>query len=83
VGALFLAAVASLVLTRGVLPRWLGWAAAVLALLLVVSLATPKAEFAQTPPMLMGLWILAASVALLRQPRPAEALDRVGTQTAA
>ena len=83
VGALFLAAVASLVLTRGVLPRWLGWAAAVVALLLVVSLATPKAEFAQTPPMLMGLWILAASVALLRRPRPAEALDRVGTQTAA
>jgi hypothetical protein len=83
VGALFLAAVASLVLTRGVLPRWLGWAAGVLAFMLLVSLTTPKAEFAQTPPMLMGLWILAASVALLRLPRPAEALDRVGTQTAA
>lgn len=66
VGALFLAACATLVLTRGVLPRWLGWAAAVLALALLGGVAAPKAEFAQTPPMLMALWILAASVALLR-----------------
>jgi hypothetical protein len=67
IAALFLATVASLVLTRGVLPRWLGWLAGVLALMLLVGLAAPKAEFAQTPPMLMALWILASSIALLRQ----------------
>lgn len=79
IGALFLATVASLVLTRGVLPRWLGWVAGVLALMLLGSLAAPKAEFAQTPPMLMALWILAASIVLLRRPASRDVRHPVGT----
>lgn len=79
IGALFLATVASLVLTRGILPRWLGWLAGVLALMLLGSLAAPKAEFAQTPPMLMALWILASSIVLLRAPASRHARQPVGT----
>lgn len=83
IGALFLAAVASLVLTRGTLPRWLGWLAGVIALMLLGSLAVPKAEFAQTPPMLMALWILAASIVLLQRPASTFLRRPVGTATEA
>lgn len=76
--ALFLATSGTLILGRNVLPRWMGWTAIALALALLVALATPKSELAQTPPMLMALWVLAISVALLRRPRP-EAASRAPT----
>ena len=83
IAALFLGAVAALVLTRGVLPRWLGWAAGILALMLLGGLAAPKAEFAQTPPMLMALWILVSSIVLLRRPASRRVGHAVGAATEA
>jgi hypothetical protein len=68
VAALFLATSATVILSRNVLPRWLGWTAIALAAALLAGLATPTSDVAQTPPMLMALWVLAVSVTLLRQP---------------
>jgi Domain of unknown function (DUF4386) len=72
VDAVMLAAVAASALRTGALPRWLAIAAAVIAPLLLVSVAGGN----QAPPFafLLGFaWFVAASVALLR---PGHALSR-------
>lgn len=64
--AVMLAAAATVIFRRGVLPRWLGWFGAVTAALLIVS--APAAD--QVPPlgMLLGfVWIVATSVVLTRR----------------
>ena len=78
--ALFLATAAALILGGNVVPRWLGWTAAALAVALLLGLAAPTADFAQMPPMLMALWVLVLSVSLLR--RPAVAASRAAGATA-
>jgi hypothetical protein len=71
--AVFLAATGAVVVRSGAISRWLGWAAGVIALLLVVGLAGTLAD---TGPLvgvgivgflLFVLWLLAASSMLLRR----------------
>jgi hypothetical protein len=63
--ALMLAATAAVALGTGVLPRWLAWSAVVTAVLLLASVPF----FVADPPtfMLAILWIIAASVVLIRR----------------
>jgi hypothetical protein len=64
--ALMLAATAGVVLGTGVLPRRLGWSAIAIAVGLLASL--PFAASAEPPTFLLALiWIVAASVVLLRR----------------
>lgn len=73
--AVMLAAAATVILHRRVLPRWLGWLAAATAAISIVS--APAAD--HVPPLgilLTFLWILSTSIVLTRralraQPRPA------------
>jgi hypothetical protein len=67
-GALFLGATAVLALAAHALPRWLGWAAALGALLTLGAVAAPTTPLAQAPTLLLLLWVLATSVVLLRGP---------------
>jgi hypothetical protein len=67
-GAVFLGATAALVLGRRMLPRWLGWAAAFVALLDLAAVGLPTSPLAQFPGIVLLLWILAASMVLLRRP---------------
>jgi hypothetical protein len=67
-GAVFLGATAVLALAAHALPRWLGWAAALGALLTLGAVAAPTTPLAQAPTLLLLLWVLAASVVLLRRP---------------
>ena len=70
--AVMLAAAATVIFRRAVLPRWLGWFGAVAALILIVS--APAAD--QVPPLgvlLAFAWIVSTSVVLTRRslrPRP-------------
>ncbi|MFY9578121.1 MAG: hypothetical protein WAQ33_02245 [Gaiellaceae bacterium] len=64
--AVFLGATAAIVLRTGGLPRWLGWSAAVIAVALPATLWSPK-DAAQIPHLLLDLWILAASIVLIRR----------------
>ena len=71
--ALVLAATAAVVLQTGALPRWLGWAAASIAPLLLVALAMADAGPAVIPWVLTLGWVVATSVVLTvraGQPRP-------------
>jgi hypothetical protein len=71
--ALMLSATAGVALRTGVLPRWLAWSATAIAVGLLASL--PFAAATEPPTFLLALiWIIAASVVLLR---------RVDTQTVA
>jgi hypothetical protein len=64
--ALMLSATAGVVLRTGVLPRWLGWSAIAIAVALLVSL--PFAAATEPPTFLLALiWIIAASVVLIRR----------------
>lgn len=65
IDAVLLAATAVVVLSSGVLPRWAGWSAAVLAMGLLVGMAMPTSEFA-LPFLLTLIWIVAVSVVMLR-----------------
>lgn len=64
--AVFCAATAAVALRTGVLPRWLGWAAAVTAVALAVNGAFLEASF--VPALLLFLaWTLVASIHLVRR----------------
>ncbi len=65
--ALLLGATAVIVLRTGVLARWLGWSAAVIAPALLLGAATSTAEASFLPMMLNLIWTIAASVTLFRQ----------------
>lgn len=74
VGALFLGAVAVVVLRSGALSRWLGWSAVVIAVASLAAVAVPTSGPAQLPAFLFLIWVVAASIALMRhseEPRPA------------
>jgi hypothetical protein len=62
--SIFLISSALAVLKSGALPRWMGW----IALVLGIAALTPAGFFAF---MLSGLWIVIASVIMLRGGRPA------------
>lgn len=64
--AVSLGATAAAVLRTGVLPRWLGWSAAATAVALPATLWSPN-NAAQIPHLLLDLWVLAASVVLIRR----------------
>ena len=66
----FMASVAVVSLRTGVLPRWAGWGAALVAVASVI-LVPLGYETAQTPNFLALLWIVAISVRLLVRPAPA------------
>lgn len=61
---LLLAAVAAVAIPSKVLPRWLGWGAALTALALFANLAVPPTDFAPSMLLLM-LWTLVASIVLV------------------
>jgi uncharacterized protein DUF4386 len=64
--ALMLSATAGVALRTGVLPRWLGWSAIAIAIGLLASL--PFAASTEPPTFLLALiWIIAASVVLIRR----------------
>jgi hypothetical protein len=65
--AVLLAATAVVANRTGALPRWIGWAAAVLAVGLLVGLAIVPSGWAFLPFSLCLLWFIAASVALIRR----------------
>lgn len=65
--ALLLGTTAVIVLRTAALPRWLGWSAAVIAPALLVGAANSTAEASFLPMMLNLIWIIAASVTLVRQ----------------
>ena len=68
--AVFLGATAAVVLRTGALPHWLGWSAAVIAIAFPATLWSPT-DAAQIPHLLIDLWILAASLLLIRRREPA------------
>jgi hypothetical protein len=69
--AVMLSATAVVAIRWGALPRWLGWMAAVTALGLLGGLAAgildPYAQWAVVPMLLYALWIVAASIVLIRR----------------
>lgn len=67
VGAVFLGASAMVIVRTRALSRWLGWSAGLIALLWLGATAAPTSEIAQLVGFLPLLWILAASIALLRR----------------
>lgn len=82
-GTLFLAASAVLSLRLRALPRWLGGAAAVIA---AVSLIAPAStQLLHIPATLFYLWVIAASIVLMRMSREphAEGRNRSGTASIA
>jgi hypothetical protein len=67
--AVFLAPVAIVVIRTGILPRWLGWAAAALAAGLLVAVAFITSSLASVPWLLFLLWVPATGVAVARGSR--------------
>ena len=65
--AVFLGAVAVLVLARDALPRWLGWVAGVTAIATVVTVPFGPGDISEIPHFLALLWSLAVSVLLIAQ----------------
>jgi hypothetical protein len=65
-------AVAAVVVQAGGLPRWLGWSGAFIAVAFPATLWSPT-ELGQIPHMLLDVWVLAASVVLIRRREPAYA----------
>ena len=64
--AVFLAATAVVVLRHAALPRWLGWFAALVAIVFPPTLPFPN-DLPDLPVMLLVLWVVSASVVLLRR----------------
>ncbi len=65
--ALMLGCAAAIILRTAVLPRWLGWLAAVTSVVLLASVPVSN----HVPPLgvfLMLLWVLATSIVLVRRP---------------
>jgi hypothetical protein len=84
--ALFLSATAAVALRTHALPRWLGWSAAGIAVLLAVALLVPTSDLAQNTTFLVVFWIAAASIVLLRQgeeSRPAVSVASVASSASA
>lgn len=81
--ALMLAATAAVALRTGVLSRWLGWSALVIAVGLLASL--PFFASSDAPTFLLALiWIVAASVVLIRRADASDiAHERVRSEPAA
>ena len=79
--AIALAAIAAVVLRAGGLPRWLGWSAGAIAVMFPATLWSPM-DLGQIPHMLLDLWIVAASILLIRRREPAyaETASPVGAQ---
>jgi hypothetical protein len=65
--AVFLAAVAVVVLGRGALPRWLGWAAGLTAISTVATVPFGPGDVSEIPHFLALLWLLGVSVVLIAQ----------------
>ena len=74
-GAVFLGATAVAALTSTTLPRWLGWSAGTIALFDLVAVGAPTSPLAQFPSLLLLLWVLAASIVLLRHPDASRVLE--------
>jgi hypothetical protein len=68
-GAMFLGCTAAIVIGWRVLPRWLGFLAAVIAVFDLVAMGLPTSPLAQFPSLFLLLWVLAASVMLLQRRR--------------
>lgn len=66
VQALFLAVTAAVALGTRILPRWLGWSAAVISVASLAAVAAPTGGFAELPAFLFLIWIVAVSVVLMR-----------------
>jgi hypothetical protein len=84
--AVLLAAFAIVVIRTGALSRWLGWAAAVISVSLIAGgmagSADLESEWAGLPMLLFMLWVLAASIILMRragEPHPVEKDTQVGS----
>jgi hypothetical protein len=77
--AVLLAAFAIVAIRSGGLPRWLGWAAAVISVALIAGAAVGSAnlesEWAGLPFLLFLLWTLVTSVVLIRRAVRHEALS--------
>jgi hypothetical protein len=81
--AILLASTGIVVIQTGVLPRWLGWSAAVLAGGLLVGAALiATVEFAFIPAGLTLIWILAASIVLTRRIGTLDQATRAGAEPA-
>jgi hypothetical protein len=70
--AVMLSATAVVMIRWGALPRWLGWAAAVTGLgllgaLAAVAISPSPPEWASLPMLLFLVWMVAASIALIRR----------------
>jgi hypothetical protein len=74
-GALFLAATAFVVLRTEVLPRWLGWFAAILAAASIVAVPIATTEVAQIPVLLRAVWVVAVSVVLISRRETMQPLE--------
>ena len=72
--AVFLGATAVAVLTGGALPRWLGWTAGTIAVFDLVAVGLPTTPLVQFPSLLLLLWVLMASIVLLRRPATSPAI---------
>ncbi len=59
------------------MPRWIGVSAAVLGAALPVGVALQQAGIAEIVSLLSLVWVVAVSVGLLRDPRPADEPARV------
>ncbi len=69
IGVLFLGCAAVVILRARALPRWLGWGAAVIAALNLVSLLMPPTvDFPRIGFWLVFLWLLVTSVVMLARP---------------
>jgi len=68
ISAVFLAAAAVLVVRSRTLPVWLGWAAALVALVNLGAVVLPASPLASFPNLLIWLWALAVSITLLIRP---------------
>lgn len=64
---LFFTAMAVVIVKGKMLPRWLGWGAALIGLGLFITVPFAEAGIAHIPSTLGGLWLSSASVMLLRR----------------
>jgi len=63
------------VLRTEVLPRWLGWFAAILAAASIVAVPIATTEVAQIPVPLRAVWVVAVSVVLISRRETMQPLE--------
>ena len=68
---LFLAVTAAAISALGAFNRWFGRAAAVLVAIFFVAMALPKSGIGEGAQVLFSLWVIALSIAMLREVEPA------------